>query len=105
VTNAYAACDAVVLPSLWEGFGNPAVESAVHDRPLAIGPYPVADELRAFGFRWFGHDDPGALRRWLDAPDETLLAHNHDVARRHFSVAALPDRLARLFAGARWTRW
>ncbi|HXQ62858.1 MAG TPA: hypothetical protein VN796_11030 [Acidimicrobiales bacterium] len=105
VADAYAACDAVVLPSTWEGFGNPSVESAVRDRPLAIGPYPVADELRAFGFRWFAHDDPGALSSWLDTPEATLLEHNHDVARRHFSLRDLPERLSRLLADAGWTSW
>jgi mannosylglucosylglycerate synthase len=103
VTDAYAACDAVALPSTWEGFGNPSVESAVHDRPLAIGPYPVADELRAFGFRWFAHDDPGTLGAWLDAPDRPLLDHNHDVARKFFSLADLPGHLARLIDDANWT--
>jgi mannosylglucosylglycerate synthase len=93
IADAYSACDAVLLPSSWEGFGNPSVESATHRRPLAIGPYPVARELAAFGFRWFNALDPSALGEWLAAPDDELLEHNHAVATRSFNVVDLPDRL------------
>jgi glycosyltransferase involved in cell wall biosynthesis len=94
VHDYYAAADVVVFPSTWEGFGNPTIESATHDRPLAVGRYPVAEELRAFGFRWHDADDPSVI----DAgPD--VMAHNHDVARRHFNLADLPNLLAGVLDG------
>jgi mannosylglucosylglycerate synthase len=102
--DAYAACDAVLFPSSWEGFGNPTIESAIHRRPLAIGDYPVARELAAYGFRWFPADDARPLREFLTAPDDALLDHNAAVARRHFSLDAVARRLEALFAAAGW-RW
>jgi hypothetical protein len=102
IADVYAAADAVVLPSTWEGFGNATIESAIHRRPLAIHPYPVAREIAAYGFRWFPVHDPEPLRAWLAAPDDTVLELNHAIAARHFSLDKLRESLRALLAGAGW---
>src|SRR4029453_189290 len=100
--DAYAACDAVLFPSTWEGFGAPLIEASLHRRPLAVGDYPVAAELAAFGFHWFPADGPAPLKGFLDRPDPALLAANHDIAERHFSLDALAGQLAALLERAGW---
>ena len=105
MADAYAAADAVVFPSSWEGFGNPVIESALHRRPLALRRYPVAVELETFGFRWFPAGDPAPLAEWLHRPDLSLLDHNQRVARTHFNLADLPAHLAIVFDQAGWATW
>ena len=96
----YAAADAVVFPSSWEGFGNPPVEAATYRLPAAVGRYPVASELRAMGFRWFDCDDPEPLRSFLASPESSLLDHNREVVRTHLSTEVMTQRIATLLDDA-----
>src|ERR1019366_2578022 len=96
VHDAYAASDVVVMPSTWEGFGNPVLESVTHRRPLAVYPYPVLEEIKSFGFEFFDLDDVAAIIEFLRQPDETLLDRNLSIARAHFNVNTLPARLTQL---------
>jgi len=102
MADAYAAADAVVFPSTWEGFGNPPLEAALHRRPAAVGPYPVAAELRALGFSWFPTDDPAPLLAFLASPDPDLLDRNEDLVRARFSQARVEADLRALIGAAGW---
>ncbi len=93
IHDAYAASDLVVMPSTWEGFGNPVLESVTHRRPLALYPYPVACEIIDYGFRFFDLGDTLAIRTFLDQPDYELYSRNLEIALEHFNVTSLPRRL------------
>jgi glycosyltransferase involved in cell wall biosynthesis len=100
--DAYAAADAVVFPSTREGFGNPPIEAALHDKAAVVGHYAVADELRELGFEWFDPDDPGSLDAFLRAPDSRLLEHNRSLAIQNFSHERMAHDIERLLEGAGW---
>lgn len=98
LADAYAASDLVTFTSTWEGFGNPPVEAAIHRRPAAVSHYPVADEVRAFGFDWFDPGDVAAIDAVLRRPDDTLLDRNRALAIEHFSLDRLTRDLETLLA-------
>ena len=98
VADIYAAADAAVFTSLWEGFGNPPVEAAVHGRPAIVSHYPVAAELRALGFRWFDPDDLDPLREHLTGGDPGLIEQNRRVVEQYLSMEVIGAQIADLLA-------
>ena len=103
--DAYAAADVVLFPSTWEGFGNPVLESIAQRRAIAVGNYPVLDELRAYGIRLLSIDDPTSVERWLEAPDPEVLERNVELVRPDFSLVDLPRRIEAAFVRAGWDGW
>jgi glycosyltransferase involved in cell wall biosynthesis len=108
VADAYAACDLVVFPSTWEGFGNPVLESIAARRACAVFPYPVLAEILAAGVRAFSTEQPDVLTRFLaetEARRETYFDVNLRRARISFSLSELPATIERAFADHGWLSW
>ncbi len=106
--DAYAACDLVVFPSTWEGFGNPIVESVAARRACAAFPYPVLAEILAGGVRCFSTEQPEVVVRFLAEPAgrrETYFDVNLRRARVFFSLTELPGTIEHVFAGQGWIAW
>jgi hypothetical protein len=97
MADAYAACDLVVFPSTGgEGFGQPVIESVWARRPLAVARYPALEEILALGLRFLPVGDPAAVAAALESPDQAGFDANLALARAHFSLDALTDRLKAL---------
>jgi mannosylglucosylglycerate synthase len=106
--DAYAACDLVVFPSTWEGFGNPTIESIAARRACAAFPYPVLSEILAAGVRCFSTEQPDVLLRFLaesPARQETYYDVNLRRARVSFSLTELPGTIEQAFASQGWIAW
>ncbi len=98
--DVYAAANVVVLSSTWEGFGNAAIESVAHHRPLARNRYPVMAEIERHGLRFFDLDAIEALEKFIERPDRELLEENLGIARATYDLSLLPARLEAVLAGA-----
>jgi mannosylglucosylglycerate synthase len=105
VADAYAAADLVVVPSSWEGFGNPVVEAMLAERPVVTGRYPALEELRELGLRPLPLDDVARVGTFVQQPDLGLLAHNREVAARELALDRLPARLEHAFGQIGWEDW
>jgi glycosyltransferase involved in cell wall biosynthesis len=106
VADAYAACDVVVFPSTWEGFGNPVIESIGARRPCAAFPYPVLAEIVAAGVRCFSTEQPDVLARFLDESEsrrEIYFDVNLRRARLSFSLTDLPAAIDQAFIAHGWS--
>lgn len=110
MTDLYAAADVVAFPSTWEGFGNPPIEAAMLGRPVVVGRYPVAEELRSLGFAWYDPDQPEAVAAGLADPDDPTAGPgggrslnqavdlNREIARRELSTERMTADIEALFA-------
>ncbi|MDQ1474953.1 MAG: mannosylglucosylglycerate synthase [Actinomycetota bacterium] len=106
VADAYAASDAVVFPSTWEGFGNPVIESIAARRACAAFPYPVLAEIVAAGVRCFSTELPDVIVRFLAESEqrrETYFDVNLRRARLSFSLADLPAAIDQAFTAHGWS--
>lgn len=101
--DVYPHADFVTYPSLVEGFGNALLETVWFRKPAMVNRYPVyARDLAPKGFEFA--EIEGRIRDQTLREVETLLteprareratATNLRVAREHFSLRTLRDRLA-----------
>jgi len=102
IPDIYAAADVIAFPSLWEGFGNPPIEAAIHRRPVIVGDYLVAHELEALGFTWFKPSQLDEVAKLQTHPDPDMIERNRALARKHFSMEKTAELLLDLIQSAGW---
>jgi glycosyltransferase involved in cell wall biosynthesis len=101
----YSGATAVVLPSLAEGFGLPAVEAAACGAPVVLSDLPAHRETLGAAGLFFPPTDVGALTRALERviTDEEVRVSLGEGARKavaHLSWDTSAERLRELIVAA-----
>ncbi len=70
LANLYANAEALVFPSLMEGFGLPALEALAHGCPVIVSDIPVFHEILGDVPKYFDPHDEEALAECLKNPPQ-----------------------------------
>jgi mannosylglucosylglycerate synthase len=102
----YEIADFVTFPSLQEGFGNAFLETIYFRKNILVNRYPVyQSDIEPLGFDCITMDGEitsevvSAVEGRLGDPEalDKAAAHNLFLAREHFGMPVLRDRLGELF--------
>lgn len=105
--DAYPHADLVTYPSLYEGFGNALLEMIYFKRLAVVNRYPVyVADLAPLGFQFIELEDiisaeaVAQVHDLLRSPEQArqMAEHNYLVAREHFSLEVLEQKIQGLLA-------
>lgn len=88
VAAAYAGCQGVIIPTMFEGFGMPVIEGINFGRPVCCSDLPVFHELVGDAVQYF---DPHSVEAMTDAIEDLFLGRVAVPATA--TAAAILDRL------------
>ncbi len=100
--DVYPHADFITYPSLYEGFGNAFLEAVYFKKPLLINRYATfVRDIEPKGFDLVVMDgfltkkEVRKVREIIESEQrrETMVNHNYEIARRHYSYAYLRRRL------------
>jgi glycosyltransferase involved in cell wall biosynthesis len=118
--DTYVYADFITYPSLWEGWGNQLLEAMYARLPFMLFEYPVYEadikpsgiQAASLGAETYGVDEQGLVRVAPEVMEaaadqaidllidnekrQAMTAHNFQVGRRHYSLAALRGYLEQL---------
>jgi len=106
--NVYNHADFVCYPSLYEGFGNAFLEAIYFKKPLIINRYSIfVKDIEPNGFDlvtfdgYLTNETVKTVREIMESPErrEKMVNSNYEIAKQHYSYAALIKQLDSLSLG------